>query len=88
MTDHTCSTDCKCKKKFIFDNLDKSISPQIEQMTVVVDDSLNISVHICAIFIALLLSIQRKELNTSLFIFILFFPYAYFSYIIVGWLID
>ena len=86
--DHTCSTDCKCKKKVASDNSNQYVSPHIEHMTVVVDDTLNISVHICAIFIALLLAIQRKELNTSLFIFILFFPYAYFSYIIVGWLLD
>ena len=73
-------------------NNDKYIEPLSEHMTISIDGDnnkiyLNFTIYIIVILIAYLFAIQREELNTKLFLFILFFSDIYFSYIFVDWLI-
>lgn len=47
------------------------------------DVSFMLTSHICLIVLAFFIASYRKELNNSLCVWIIFFPYAYITYVVV-----
>ena len=56
-----------------------------EHMSIVINQTdFNIFImHFCVLFIAFLFASHRKELTPLSFIFIVLFPYAYITYVVI-----